>query len=70
FDYISSYVQRIDKMLRNRDERVWNFLDMKSCADWLLAKEICGATGMGYDAYMYKDKGGKLYFGPVWDYDL
>ena len=68
--YITDYVKNIDKMLREKDESVWDFLDMASCVDWLLAKEICGATGMGYDAYMYKDKGEKLKFGPVWDYDL
>jgi len=70
FDYISSYIQNIDTLLRNKDESVWDYLDMNSCVDWLLAKEICGGTIMGYDAYMYKDKGGKLFLGPVWDYDL
>ncbi|MDD4475817.1 MAG: CotH kinase family protein [Eubacteriales bacterium] len=68
--YINEYIRNIDDLLRKRDESVWEYLDMNSCVDWLLAKEICGATGMGFDAYMYKDKGEKLKFGPVWDYDL
>ena len=67
---IKGLFTEIDTMLRYKDETVWQLLDMASCIDWLIAKEICGATGMGYDAYMYKDVGEKLKFGPVWDYDL
>lgn len=70
YEFISDYFSQIDHLLRQQDDSVWELLDMASCVDWLIAKEICGGTGMGYDAYMYKDRGGKLYFGPVWDFDL
>lgn len=70
YEYIVNYVKNVNSLLYLKSEKVWDYLDMASCIDWLLAKEICGATGLGYDAYMYKDRGGKLKFGPVWDYDL
>jgi len=48
-----------------------NFIDEDSFADWWIVMELaqCGEPGHPKSSYMYRDKGGKLKAGPVWDFD-
>ncbi len=46
-------------------------IDLNSLIDTYLVEEVLKNLDVGYDSYyLYKDKGGKLFFGPLWDFDL
>ena len=48
-----------------------NLVDMDTFIDWWFAYELseCGEPSGPKSSYMYRDKGGKLKAGPVWDFD-
>jgi hypothetical protein len=47
------------------------YLDVDSFVDFLLLQEVVKNTdAYRFSASMYKDRGGKLRMGPVWDFDL
>lgn len=47
------------------------YLDLDSFLRFFLVGEFAGNTDTYWSVYMYKDRGdGKLYTGPIWDYDL
>lgn len=77
-DYIRAYVQKAEDAVFSGDfEEADALLDLESAADYWWMQEIC----QNLDAYrtsstylykkQYEDDGteGKLYFGPVWDFD-
>lgn len=81
FSYLKNYVDELEAILKD-EERVKNheyekLLDVDSTIDWFFVHEL--ATNdepysywpeVGpHSCYMHKDRGGKLIFGPVWDFD-
>ena len=75
-DYIKNYVLSFESSLNdfsaNQTNRSYiNFADEQSIIDCFIINELT----KNIDAYMlssflYKDKNGKLNFGPIWDYNL
>lgn len=46
------------------------YIDVDSFVDYFLINEFFGNYDAGeHSTYMYKNSGGKLYIGPVWDFD-
>ena len=74
--WIESYINNLESVLSNPDSlaahKYLDYMDIDSYVDWWLVYEI---TGNGYEpsaprsCYMYKDRGGKMHAGPVWDFD-
>lgn len=51
-------------------DRLSELVDMESLVDIYILEELYKNTDAGYSSfYMYKKPGGKLYFGPPWDFD-
>lgn len=71
-NYIQDYVQNVSDLILARSSEVWNYIDMDSFIDWYLANELFKNTDSALlsSCYFFKDKGGKLKMGPVWDFDL
>ncbi len=82
FKYIQNYVNTMEDAIyalkTNPDNsKVKQYLDYESAVDYVLIQELT----MNHDsyntwpkhgphsAYLYKDAGGKLCYGPVWDFD-
>ena len=83
-EYIRDYINQIDDLIMNNeviDKKIHNqidsLMDLKSTADYWLIQEFI----VNFDAYktssnyLYKTKDengkqGKLYWGPLWDFDL
>lgn len=75
YSYIVDYVKDADEAIlsgtgyNSEGIHYSDYIDIESFAKMWLVKEY----SMDYDAcvslYMYKDKNGKLYAGPVWDFD-
>ncbi len=77
-DYIRGYVQQTEDAIFSGDyAAASSLLDMTSAADYWWMQEICENLDAyrTSSTYLYKEKveadgsEGKLYFGPVWDFD-
>ena len=71
-NYIQDYLQTVNDLILAKDERVFDYIDMDSFIDWYLANEVFKNTDSGFlsSVKMFKDKDGKLFMGPVWDFDI
>ena len=69
-EYINDYFNNLFYTLINGED--YNALiDEASFIDWFIVNEVFKNVDSGYSSvYYYKDKGGKLFMGPVWDFDL
>lgn len=74
--YIIGYLNKLEAELSD-DARVAahtyeDYIDVESFVDWWLVGEIvmCKDYNAPCSAYMYKNRGGKLFAGPIWDLDL
>lgn len=77
-DYLVSYIQKTEDALYGEgmtDEEgisYHEYMDIRSAADYWWMQEYSG----NFDAftttstYLYKERSGKLYWGPLWDFDL
>lgn len=70
--YITDYLQNVNDLIRAEDPAVWDLIEMNGFIDWYLINELFKNTDSGFlsSVKMTKDKDGKLYMGPVWDFDL
>jgi len=68
--YIKEYVEDVLNALEAGDDYS-ALIDEASFIDWFIVSEVFKNVDSGYSSvYFYKDKGGKLEMGPVWDFDL
>ena len=74
--YIKEYIEEFEKLLNsgdryNTESGYYNYVDSASLMGWYLTNEICANTDLFWQIYFYKKRQDeKLYFGPVWDFDL
>ncbi len=70
--YITGYLQEVNDRILARDKSVEELIDLDSFIDWYIVNELFknADSHMQSSIYLYKDKGGKLVMGPVWDFDL
>lgn len=72
--YIEDDFSRIERVIYSESEGVFKaydrYIDIDSFVDYFLINEFFGNYDAGnHSTYMYKNSGGKLYIGPVWDFD-
>ncbi len=73
--YINNYVDQADRDLMDgsASSNDWmQWIDLDSAVDYYLAMEFLKPVdgNMWASVYMYKPRGEKLHFGPLWDFDL
>lgn len=82
YEYMKSFVSGLEALLKD-DGRVQNheyeeFFDVDSAIWFMFVNELATNTDFynnwpsdgPHSAYLYKERGGKLYSGPVWDFDF
>lgn len=75
YDYVYKYISDIEGSLSNSTKLIngecFEYIDIETFADWYLVIELTGLwePNQPKSCYMYKDQGGKLKAGPVWDFD-
>ncbi|PIP78014.1 MAG: hypothetical protein COW85_05960 [Ignavibacteria bacterium CG22_combo_CG10-13_8_21_14_all_37_15] len=78
-DYIKNYITNFETSLSKNTFNdpflgYYDFVDMDALVDYFLINEFVKTVdAYRLSAYMYKDRdseGGKLVFGPIWDYDI
>ena len=76
--YIRDYMQKVEDAIYSTDFEGKNrtsyrdLMDLESAAKYWLVMEAClngDAYGTG-STYLYKKRGDKLYWGPLWDFDM
>lgn len=69
--YITNYVSAAWKAVQSGNEKeIAQYIDIDSMVDTYIVEEITKNLDVGWDSfYLYRQKGGKLTFGPVWDFD-
>lgn len=72
--YIKQYVKMMEESIakiNTGSSDYMEYLDAESFADWWLVHEIMtnGEPNHPKSSYMYKDVDGKMFMGPVWDFD-
>lgn len=71
FKFISEYVQAADKAVQALGD-YYEYVDAGTLYDWIIMCELtCNIdTAFRRSCFLTKEKGGKLKFGPLWDFDL
>jgi hypothetical protein len=81
FQYIQDWIENLEKLLKDANQvkahAYEEFLDVDTAIDYLIVEELTGNNDFyntwpwpgGHSVYLYKERGGKLYSGPVWDFD-
>ena len=70
--WITDYINTVQGHIVTGDGASWHSeIDMDSFIDWMFVQEIVGNGEPLHpkSVYMYKDRGGKLCMGPLWDFD-
>ena len=70
-NYIHDYLSTVEQCVVNH-ENYEDYIDMDSWVDWFIVTELANNTETSFfrSCYMYKKEDGKLYLGPIWDYDM
>ncbi|MDZ7370495.1 MAG: CotH kinase family protein [candidate division KSB1 bacterium] len=74
--YIQNYIYQFEAALnsanyRDRERGYLPFVDELSFVDMMIINELTkNIDGYRFSTFMYKDRGGPLTMGPIWDYDL
>ncbi len=75
--YIQNYIARTDSALfgtrfTDPDFGYAAFIDVESAINYYLIQEIVKNVdgNLRFSSYLHKQRNGKLFFGPVWDFDL
>lgn len=73
-EFIEQDFSKIEQVIYAEDESVFKaydrYIDIDSFVDYFLVNEFFGNYDAGnHSTYMYKNSGGKLHIGPVWDFD-
>lgn len=81
FNYLKNYVSELEDILKDQtrlnNHEYEDYLDVDTCIDYMLVEELTNNTDFyntwpypgTHSCYMYKDRGGKLMHGPIWDFD-
>ncbi len=75
--YINGYLDKTDSVLYSsgftNDSTGWKkYIDQASAVDYYIGMELMKPVdgNMWASVYMYKQRNGKLFFGPLWDFDM
>lgn len=70
FAYIQNYFNAVVRAIGKNDlEALGELADIDTFVDTFICNEIIRSGDMGYVFFAYKEPGGKLCLGPLWDYD-
>ena len=70
--YIENYVNQCISIMETKDwNQICKYIDVNSFVDTYIVQELfCNLDCHSFSFFLYKEKGGKIYAGPVWDFDI
>ena len=81
YQYIQGWIKDLETLMKDsnkvRAHAYEEFLDVDTAIDYLIVEELTGNNDFynywpsagPHSTYLYKERSGKLYHGPVWDFD-
>lgn len=71
FAYIQDYFNAADNAVKNRRAEMFDYFDRASLIDYWIITEVTAnhEPRNPKSTYFYKDRGGRLTAGPIWDFD-
>lgn len=75
-NYIKNYINTFENVLfssnfKDPDKGYRAWVDIKTLVNWYIACELTGNSDSFWSTYIYKKYDDpKIYFGPMWDYDI
>lgn len=71
FAYIQDYFNAADEAVKNRQANMFDYFDRASLIDYWIITEVTAnhEPRNPKSTYFYKDRGGRLTAGPIWDFD-
>ena len=81
YQYIQDWIKDLETLMKDsnkvRAHAYEEFLDVDTAIDYLIVEELTGNNDFynywpsagPHSTYLYKERSGKLYHGPVWDFD-
>ncbi|MBO7602845.1 MAG: CotH kinase family protein [Bacteroidales bacterium] len=71
YDYVSRFEASLFESARFAAREYLDYIEPETFVDWWLVNELAQNSEINQpkSAYIYKDRGGKLKAGPVWDFD-
>ncbi|MDR0718479.1 MAG: CotH kinase family protein [Treponema sp.] len=74
YDFVKDSINELDRLVFAEDfpeNGYRDLIDIDTFVKFLIVNEAVGNSELSYpkSAYMYKDKGGKICLGPLWDFD-
>lgn len=73
YQYIKEYAQKMTECLESAEQSdaYLEYIDLESWSMLFLINELTNDTDSNrYSVFYYKDKGTKMFAGPIWDYDI
>jgi hypothetical protein len=68
--YIEEYIEKVNRAIYTQDFETFSELcDVDSFVANVLVNELMLANDFDFNFHMYKEEGGKLFLGPIWDFD-
>lgn len=69
-DYIKNYYEDVQEAIANDDfDTLCELVDIDTFVDSFICTQYVLSGDMGFSYFAYKEPGGKLCLGPLWDYD-
>ena len=81
FDYIKNWIRDLETLMKDSNRvkahEYEAYLDVDTAIDYMIVDELTSNHDFyntwpspgAHSTYLYKERGGKLYHGPVWDFD-
>lgn len=76
YNYIKNYIQDTEdaiygKNFKKGDKSYWDYMDIPSAVNyyWIQEFSMNGDAFGSTSTYLYKPRNGKLFWGPLWDFD-
>lgn len=77
YNYISQYMQKTEDAIYGKDfkdadgKHYTDYMDINAAIDYYWVQEISSNGDAYYSSstYLYKERNGKLFWGPLWDFD-
>lgn len=82
YNHIRNYINTAEQALSASGTNYLNYFDVDSAVNWYLVNELLKNNDAQINSYqqdggkftssvfLYKPRGGKLHFGPLWDFDI
>lgn len=69
--YLATFIEQVEEALQSGDEeRIAEYIDIDSFINFYIVNELFKSVDVAFSSTRFHIKDGKIYGGPIWDFDL